>query len=156
MSLNHLRIQSPLKHTPVEAEGSVEHDMPNESQPEEVVGWKVWRKLAECRQHRRVKWKWQSMIQHERWCKIKIIIIAINHIGNREGPHEQDRRHDVCNLQWTWANEEFELTHFGMFPPFGSWWWYCSTTTVAMTDIPTMIIILAKYWPGRSRCWGSF
>lgn len=34
-----------------------------------------------------------------------------------------------------------------MFPPFGSWWWYCRTTTVAMTDIPTMIIILAKYWP---------
>lgn len=38
------------------------------------------------------------------------------------------------------------LTHFGILPPWGSWWWNCSTMTVTTTDIPTIIIVLAKYW----------
>lgn len=38
------------------------------------------------------------------------------------------------------------LTHLGILPPWGSWWWNCSTMTVTTTDIPTIIMVLAKYW----------
>lgn len=38
------------------------------------------------------------------------------------------------------------LTHFGILPPCGSWWWNCRTMTVTTTDIPTIIMVLAKYW----------
>lgn len=45
----------------------------------------------------------------------------------------------------------FEPTHFGIFPPRGSWWWNCSTRTVTTTDKPTIIMVLAKYWAERKR-----
>jgi len=46
-------------------------------------------------------------------------------------------------------------THLGMFPPLGSWWWYCRTTVVAITDIPTMIMMLAKYCPDSGNREGA-
>ncbi len=47
---------------------------------------------------------------------------------------------------WREQEEEERLTHCGMCPPSGSWWWYCRTRTVAMTDRPTITMVVAKYW----------
>lgn len=49
-------------------------------------------------------------------------------------------------LYCTVEEEEERLTHCGMCPPSGSWWWYCRTRTVAMTDRPTITMVVAKYW----------
>lgn len=38
-----------------------------------------------------------------------------------------------------------------MCPLLGLWWWNWSTITVATTDIATITMVLAKYWPENDR-----
>lgn len=40
-----------------------------------------------------------------------------------------------------------KLTQRGICPLLRLWWWNWSTMTVATTDIPTITMVLAKYWP---------
>lgn len=56
------------------------------------------------------------------------------------------------------------LTKRGMCPLLGFWWWHWRTRTVATTDIPTITMVLTKYWPETRQggstfhswgCWGS-
>ncbi len=43
-----------------------------------------------------------------------------------------------------------------MCPLLGLWWWNWRTMTVATTDIPTITMVLAKYWPETDRRQAHF